>query len=69
LHPSANESFRASNDLEMIVQRYYGRRNETGKPGLHRSTSVGLSVMTPVKPMLAEAVKTIEVRFVGSSIV
>ncbi len=62
LHPSANDSFRASNDLESIVQRYYGRRGEAPKPGLHRSSSVGLSVMTPVKPMLAEAVKTVEVR-------
>ena len=62
LHHSAQDSFRMSNDLEMIVQRYYHRRGERpAAAGLHRGNSVGLSVMTPVKPMLAEAVKTVEV--------
>ncbi|NXT41732.1 DNLI3 ligase, partial [Pelecanoides urinatrix] len=61
LDPNAYEAFKASRNLQDVVERVLQNQQETEKmPGLKRTLSVQASLMTPVQPMLAEACKSIE---------
>ncbi|XP_011377635.1 DNA ligase 3 [Pteropus medius] len=61
LDPNAYEAFKASRNLQDVVERVLHNEQEVEKePGQRRSLSVQASLMTPVQPMLAEACKSIE---------
>ncbi|KAF1457881.1 DNA ligase 3, partial [Pygoscelis antarcticus] len=61
LDPNAYEAFKASRNLQDVVERVLKNQQEAEKvPGLKRALSVQASLMTPVQPMLAEACKSIE---------
>ncbi|NXV84096.1 DNLI3 ligase, partial [Atlantisia rogersi] len=61
LDPNAYEAFKASRNLQDVVERVLKNHQEAEKvPGLKRTLSVQASLMTPVQPMLAEACKSIE---------
>ncbi|NXA54133.1 DNLI3 ligase, partial [Nothocercus julius] len=61
LDPNAYEAFKASRNLQDVVERVLKNHQEAEKvPGLRRTLSVQASLMTPVQPMLAEACKSIE---------
>ncbi|XP_057357146.1 DNA ligase 3 isoform X2 [Manis pentadactyla] len=61
LDPNAYEAFKASRDLQDVVERVLRNEQEVEKePGLRRALSVQAALMTPVQPMLAEACKSIE---------
>ena len=56
LDPDAYEAFQASNDLHDVVSRCAAKKHSSAR-GLSQKLSIRASVMTPVKPMLAEACK------------
>uniref|UniRef100_A0A2K5DDB9 DNA ligase n=1 Tax=Aotus nancymaae TaxID=37293 RepID=A0A2K5DDB9_AOTNA len=61
LDPNAYEAFKASRNLQDVVERVLRNEHEMEKkPGQRRALSVQASLMTPVQPMLAEACKSIE---------
>uniref|UniRef100_A0A8C9A502 DNA ligase n=1 Tax=Prolemur simus TaxID=1328070 RepID=A0A8C9A502_PROSS len=61
LDPNAYEAFKASRNLQDVVERVLLNEQEVEKePGRRRILSVQASLMTPVQPMLAEACKSIE---------
>ncbi|GAB1296566.1 DNA ligase [Apodemus speciosus] len=61
LDPNAYEAFKASRDLQDVVERVLHNEQEVERdPGRRRALSVQASLMTPVQPMLAEACKSIE---------
>ncbi|XP_023048631.1 DNA ligase 3 isoform X3 [Piliocolobus tephrosceles] len=61
LDPNAYEAFKASRNLQDVVERVLHNAQEVEKePGQRRALSVQASLMTPVQPMLAEACKSIE---------
>ncbi|NXE82216.1 DNLI3 ligase, partial [Cochlearius cochlearius] len=61
LDPNAYEAFKASRNLQDVVERVLKNQQEAEKvPGVKRTLSVQASLMTPVQPMLAEACKSIE---------
>jgi DNA ligase-3 len=62
LDPNAYAAFQASHNLKDVVTRALGHTLGDGGSGGGRGGGLGitLSVMTPVKPMLAEACKSIE---------
>uniref|UniRef100_G3SNT4 DNA ligase n=1 Tax=Loxodonta africana TaxID=9785 RepID=G3SNT4_LOXAF len=61
LDPNAYEAFKASRNLQDVVERVLRNEQEVEKePGQRRALSVQASLMTPVQPMLAEACKSIE---------
>uniref|UniRef100_A0A2K6GKG3 DNA ligase n=1 Tax=Propithecus coquereli TaxID=379532 RepID=A0A2K6GKG3_PROCO len=61
LDPNAYEAFKASRNLQDVVERVLLNEQEVEKePGRRRTLSVQASLMTPVQPMLAEACKSIE---------
>ncbi|XP_074870026.1 DNA ligase 3 [Carettochelys insculpta] len=61
LDPNAYEAFKASRNLQNVVERVLRNQKEAEKlPGRKRTLSVQASLMTPVQPMLAEACKSIE---------
>ncbi|NXD86423.1 DNLI3 ligase, partial [Halcyon senegalensis] len=61
LDPNAYEAFKASRNLQDVVERVLKNQQEAEKvPGMKRTLSVQASLMTPVQPMLAEACKSIE---------
>jgi len=59
LHPNAYEAFCKSNDLKAIICRWQNHEleNELGKES---TFATGLSLMTPIKPMLARSCKSFE---------
>ncbi|XP_054986683.1 DNA ligase 3 [Sorex araneus] len=59
LDPNAYEAFKASRNLQDVVERVL-RNQQENEPGQRRVLSVQASLMTPVQPMLAEACKSIE---------
>jgi DNA ligase-3 len=62
LDPNAYAAFQTSNDLQAVVDRLLTRQQSAsseGIPSLTRTLSVKVSLMTPVKPMLAEACKSV----------
>ncbi|XP_006832383.1 PREDICTED: DNA ligase 3 [Chrysochloris asiatica] len=61
LDPNAYEAFKASRNLQDVVERILRNEQEVEKePGQRRILSVEASLMTPVQPMLAEACKSID---------
>ncbi|XP_015263477.1 PREDICTED: DNA ligase 3 isoform X1 [Gekko japonicus] len=61
LDPNAYEAFKASRNLQDVVERVLRNQQEAQKvPGLKKTLSVQATLMTPVQPMLAEACKSIE---------
>lgn len=53
LDPNAYEAFKASRNLQDVVERVLHNEQEVEKePGQRRSLSVQASLMTPVQPML-----------------
>ncbi|KAM9210470.1 DNA ligase 3 isoform 1-T1 [Dugong dugon] len=61
LDPNAYEAFKASRNLQDVVERVLLNEREVEKePGQRRKLSIQASLMTPVQPMLAEACKSIE---------
>lgn len=58
IHPSAYEAFQASHDLKAIIERI----NEDGK-NEEINLSKQLTIMTPIRPMLAEPCRSIEYAF------
>ncbi|KAM7435288.1 DNA ligase 3 [Porites harrisoni] len=60
LDPDAYEAFQASNNLSDVVQRCLQKKQiKAGVlPGMSKKLSIRASLMTPVKPMLAEACKS-----------
>ncbi|NXT52643.1 DNLI3 ligase, partial [Pluvianellus socialis] len=61
LDPNAYEAFKASRNLQDVVERVLKNQQEAEKmPGVKRTLSVQASLMTPVQPMLAEACKSID---------
>ena len=56
IHPDAYEAFQTTRDLEDVLQRVQKQR-AAGKTG---SLEIGISLMTPVLPMLAEPCKSVE---------
>nr|AAC53003.1 DNA ligase III-beta [Mus musculus] len=61
LDPNAYEAFKASRNLQDVVERVLHNEQEVEKdPGRRRALRVQASLMTPVQPMLAEACKSIE---------
>lgn len=59
--PNAYAAYQVSLDLKDVVTRV-AQLNE--KPGLKKDLSIRIKLMTPVKPMLAEACKSVEQAFV-----
>ncbi|XP_056675425.1 DNA ligase 3 isoform X2 [Monodelphis domestica] len=61
LDPNAYEAFKASRNLQDVVERVLANQQESEKvPGMKRTLNVQASLMTPVQPMLAEACKSID---------
>ena len=56
IHPDAYEAFQATRDLEDVLERVQNQR-AAGRTG---SLEIGISLMTPVLPMLAEPCKSVE---------
>ncbi|KAG5892484.1 hypothetical protein JTB14_015394 [Gonioctena quinquepunctata] len=56
VHPDAYEAYQTSRDIEAVITKCLGEQSG------HKKTkkNVGVSVMTPVLPMLAEACKSVE---------
>ncbi|RNA36306.1 DNA ligase 3, partial [Brachionus plicatilis] len=61
--PNAYAAFQVSRDLKDVVERV-SDLVQNGKPGLKKDLSIRINLMTPVKPMLAEACKSVESAFV-----
>ena len=67
---NAYAAFQVSRDLEDVVKRAnkLAKENEKnakeGKPALKKDLSIKLNLMTPIKPMLAEACKSAEQAFI-----
>lgn len=53
LAPNAYDAFKVSRDLEDVIKR-------ATRPGLTKDLSIKIQLMKPVKPMLAEACKSVE---------
>ncbi|XP_072501034.1 DNA ligase 3 isoform X2 [Notamacropus eugenii] len=61
LDPNAYEAFKASRNLQDVVERVLANQQESKKaPGMKRTLSVQAALMTPVQPMLAEACRSVE---------
>lgn len=60
--PNAYSAFQVSQDLKKVVEKVTDLvLNE--KPGLKKDLSIKVNLMTPVKPMLADACKSVESAF------
>lgn len=60
--PNAYAAFQVSRDLKDVVERV-ANLVSNGKPGLKKDLSIRINLMTPVKPMLADACKSVESAF------
>ncbi|XP_078278256.1 DNA ligase 3 isoform X2 [Rhinoraja longicauda] len=61
LDPNAYEAFKASRNLQDVVDRVLQNQQESERvPGMKRLLSVKANLLTPIQPMLAEACKSIE---------
>jgi len=58
--PKAYEAFKVSRDLDDVLERACEVKSNNSKPGLKKDLSIRINLMKPVKPMLAEACKSIE---------
>jgi len=62
LDPNAYAAFQASNDLQDVVDRVLSQRSGSdggAAPTMKKTLSIRASLMTPVKPMLAEACRSV----------
>ena len=60
LNPTAYAAFQVSQDLKDVVERSVSNSGGgSAKPGMTKSLSIRLSLMTPVKPMLVGTVELI----------
>eukprot|EP01125_Pyxidicula_operculata_P015395 TRINITY_DN5220_c0_g1_i2.p1 TRINITY_DN5220_c0_g1~~TRINITY_DN5220_c0_g1_i2.p1 ORF type:complete len:896 (+),score=176.10 TRINITY_DN5220_c0_g1_i2:14-2701(+) len=59
LHPDAFDAWKSSNNLKAIVDKARQYASE-GKGKLLRKMSIGVDLMTPIKPMLARVSKSVE---------
>ncbi|XP_072445527.1 DNA ligase 3 [Chiloscyllium punctatum] len=61
LDPNAYDAFKASRNLQDVVNRVLQNQQESEQvPGLKKILSIKANLLTPVQPMLAEACKSIE---------
>ncbi|XP_067864142.1 DNA ligase 3 isoform X2 [Heptranchias perlo] len=61
LDPNAYDAFKASRNLQDVVDRVLQNQQESEQvPGLKKILSIKANLLTPVQPMLAEACKSIE---------
>ncbi|XP_020369051.2 DNA ligase 3 isoform X1 [Rhincodon typus] len=61
LDPNAYDAFKASRNLQDVVNRVLQNQQESEHvPGLKKILSIKANLLTPVQPMLAEACKSIE---------
>ena len=58
--PNAYQAFQVSRDLKDVIKRASERSHKTG---LEKSLSIKVNLMTPIKPMLADACKSVEQAF------
>ncbi|XP_066922731.1 DNA ligase 3-like [Clytia hemisphaerica] len=64
LDENAYEAWQASSDLKQVIEKWQANKDESSMiPGLKKTISIKATLMTPVKPMLAEACKSIEQAF------
>ncbi len=64
LSPKAYQAFQVSRDLKDVVTRLDNLKAAGGKPGaLKKDLSIKVNLMTAVKPMLADACKSVERAF------
>jgi DNA ligase-3 len=63
LSPNAYAAFQTSRNLKEIIQKIKYLKKNANKPNMKKDLSSHIDLMTPVKPMLAEACKTIERAF------
>jgi DNA ligase-3 len=62
LGPNAYQAFQVSRDLKDVVARV-DKLDSNGKPGMKKDLSIKVNLMTAVKPMLADACKSVERAF------
>jgi DNA ligase-3 len=55
--PNAYQAFQVSRDLKDVIERAAER---SAKSGLAKNLSIKINLMTPIKPMLADACKSVE---------
>ncbi|XP_067866287.1 DNA ligase 3 isoform X2 [Heterodontus francisci] len=61
LDPNAYDAFKASRNLQDVVDRVLQNQQESEQvPGLKKILSIKANLLTPVQPMLAEACKSID---------
>ena len=64
LDPNAYQAWQASSNLKQVIEKWELNKGEKSKiPGLKKTMSIKATLMTPVKPMLADACKSIEQAF------
>jgi DNA ligase-3 len=63
LSPNAYAAFQSSRNLKDIIEKIKNLKKNANKPNMKKDLSTHIDLMTPVKPMLAEACKTIERAF------
>ena len=64
LDPNAYQAWQASSNLKQVIEKWESNKGEKSKiPGLKKTMSIKATLMTPVKPMLADACKSIEQAF------
>lgn len=62
--PNAYAAYQVSRDLKDVVTRANNLEDvSSSRPGLKKDLSIRLNLMTPVRPMLAEACKSVEQAF------
>ena len=62
LDSNAYAAYQASSDLKVVIEKWISG-NTSSITGLKTTLSIRATLMTPVKPMLAEACKSIEQAF------
>ncbi|XP_051891756.1 DNA ligase 3 [Pristis pectinata] len=61
LDPNAYDAFKASRNLQDVVDRVLQNQQESERvPGMKKTLSIKANLLTPIQPMLAEACKSIE---------
>lgn len=69
LDPNAYEAFKASRNLQDVVERVLANQQESEKaPGMKRTLSVQAALMTPVQPMLVRKDPALPPDFVSQTL-
>jgi DNA ligase-3 len=63
ISPNAYAAFQVSRDLKDVVERTFALKKHNHKAVLKKDLSIRVSLMTPIKPMLAEACKSVDIAF------